>query len=53
MMSRTSTFSYETTQDITIKSGRRALFRVEGIKIRTDDFSRTIGITPGKVRKFY
>lgn len=47
------TFSYETTQTITVKSGRRGLFRIDGIQIRTDDATRSITIKQGTLRKFH
>ncbi len=53
MGSSSSTYSYQTTQDITIKEGRKGLFRIEGVKIKIDDASRSITITPGNPRRFY
>jgi hypothetical protein len=45
--------SYNTTQDILIKEGRKGLFKIEGVKINTDDTKRSITITPGTIRQFH
>ncbi len=43
--------SYRTTQELTIKSRGREVFKIEGIQIRTDDKTRTISIKPGKLKR--
>jgi hypothetical protein len=45
--------TYQTTQDIIFKSGRKGLWKFEGNKITTDDTARSITIEQGKIRKFY
>jgi RHS repeat-associated protein len=48
-----ATLTFDTTQDILVKSGRKGLFKIEGVKIHTDDATRSITIKSGTTRKFY
>jgi hypothetical protein len=48
-----SAFSYETKQAVTIKSGRRGVFNIQGNQIITSDFIRSVLIIPGTLRRFY
>jgi RHS repeat-associated protein len=43
----------QTTQDATIKSGKKGLFRIEGTQIRQNDSTKTTTITQGNVRRFF
>lgn len=42
-----------TTQDLIIRTGRKSLFKIEGIQIHANDATKSYAITEGRVRKFH
>jgi RHS repeat-associated protein len=47
----TRSYDIETKQDLTVRSGSKEVFKVDGIKLRHQDATKTITVTPGEVRR--
>jgi RHS repeat-associated protein len=44
-------YDIETKQDLTVRSGSKEVFKVDGIKLRHQDATKTITVTPGEITK--
>ena len=44
-------YDIETKQDLTVRSGSKEVFKVDGIKLRHQDATKTITVTPGEIRR--